>query len=189
MYGRLPGYVLSEEGVVMAKAAARHLAGRDIAAVLSSPLERTIQTAQELVDTFGLEMRVEDRLIEPTIHFQGYRFRVGGGSLRHPMHWPQLRNPFRPSWGEPYSEIASRMLAAIAVARDSARGREAVCVTHQLPIWVVRRAIERRTLWHLPNRRQCALASITSLTCVDDRIVSVTYAEPAGPEDRSSAGA
>lgn len=189
VYGRLPGYLLSDEGVIMAKAAARHLANRDVAALFSSPLERTRQTAQELADTFGIGVRVEDRLIEPTIHFQGYRFRVGGGSLRHPAHWPKLRNPFRPSWGEPYSQIASRMLAAVAVARDAARGREAVCVTHQLPIWVVRRAVEGRPLWHLPNCRQCALASITSLTYVGERIVSVNYSEPAGPEARSAAGA
>lgn len=189
VYGRLPGYVLSDEGVLMAKGAARTFASREVVALFSSPLERTLQTARELEDALGLETRTEERLIEPTIHFEGQRFRAGGGALRHPAHWAALRNPFRPSWGEPYGQIASRMLAAVAVARDAARGYEAVCVTHQLPIWVVRRAVEGRPLWHLPNRRQCALASITSLTYVGDRIASVNYSEPAGPEARSAAGA
>lgn len=189
VYGRLPGYVLSEEGVLMAKAAARSLAGRGVAALFSSPMERTRETAQQFVDTLDLEMRLEDRLIEPTNHFEGKRFAVGGGALRHPGHWAVLHNPFRPSWGEPYAQIASRVLAAVAVARDAARGQEAVCVTHQLPIWVARRAVEGRSLWHMPNRRQCALASITSLKYSGDRIVSVSYSEPGGSQYSSRAGA
>lgn len=180
VYGRLRGYALSEDGVVMAKAAARSLAGRDVAAIFSSPLERARETAQHLGEALGLDMRLDEQLTESGTHFEGHRFRVGGGVLRHPAHWPLLRNPFRPSWGEPYRRIASRMLAAVAAARDAARGREAVCVTHQQPIWVVRRAIEGRPLWHLPNRRQCSLASVTSVTYAGDRAVSVDYTEPAG---------
>lgn len=189
VYGRLPGYSLSEDGVLMAKAAARSLVGRDVTAVWSSPLERTRETSQQLVDLLGLETHVDDRLIEPSINFEGHSFRAGGGALCHPAYWPHLRNPFRPSWGEPYSQIASRMLAVIAVARRACQGHEAVCVTHQLPIWVVRRAVEGRHLWHLPNRRQCALASLTSLTYDGDRVVSVNYTEPAGHVLGKAAGA
>jgi broad specificity phosphatase PhoE len=73
------------------------------------------------------------------------------------------------------------MLAAMADARDAARGHEAVCVSHQLPIWVTRRSVEGRRLWHDPRRRECALASITSFTYDGDEIVAVSYSEPAGP--------
>lgn len=186
VYGRLPGYSLNEDGMVMAKAAAQAFTGRDLVALFSSPMERARETAHQFLDAFSLVPCIDDRLTEAGVHFEGQRFHLRG-ALRHPAHWMHLRNPFRPSWGEPYSQIASRMLAAVAIARDLARGREAVCVTHQLPIWVLRRAVERRPLWHLPDRRQCALASVTSLTYAGDRIVSVRYSEPVAG-DGSAAG-
>ena len=110
----------------------------------------------------------------------------GDGSMRKPRHWKHLRNPLTPSWGEPYQEIAARMLAAVEDARDKAAGHEAVLVSHQLPIWTLRRFVEGRRLPHRPDRRQCALASLTSLEYDGDRLVSVAYTEPAGEASRSS---
>jgi broad specificity phosphatase PhoE len=81
--------------------------------------------------------------------------------LRRPANWWKLRNPVRPSWGEPYLAIAYRMLAAVGDAREAAAGHEAVLVSHQLPIWTLRWYLERRRLWHDPRRRQCGLASLT----------------------------
>lgn len=180
LYGRLPGYHLSEDGVLMAKAAAKWFTGREVTALFSSPMERAQETTEPLAETFELPVTVDDRLIEAANRFEGKTFGVGEGSLRRPANWPHLYNPFRPSWGESYEEIASRMLAAAATARDVARGREAICVSHQLPIWIARRKAERRKLWHHPTRRQCGLASVTSLVYEGDRLVSVLYAEPAG---------
>ncbi|HUK70435.1 MAG TPA: histidine phosphatase family protein [Streptosporangiaceae bacterium] len=180
LYGRLPGFHLSDEGLLMAKVAARHLAARDVTAVFSSPLERARETAGPVAEQFGLPVAIDGRLIEAGNHFEGLTFGVGDGSLRRPQHWVKLRNPFRPSWGEPYSEIADRMLAATTAARDAARGHEAVCVSHQLPIWIARRAVEGGKLWHNPGRRQCGLASLTSFTYEGAKIVSIGYFEPAG---------
>ena len=180
LYGRLPGFHLSEDGRLMAKAAARALAGRDIVKVVSSPLDRARETAEPLAETLGLAADSDRRLIEPANHFEGMTFGVGDGALHHPRHWRHLYNPLRPSWGEPYRDIAKRMLFAAGAARDAARGHEAVCVSHQLPIWVARRAVEHRPLAHRPDRRQCALASVTSFVYDGNRLVQVTYAEPAG---------
>jgi broad specificity phosphatase PhoE len=188
IYGRLPGYHLSAAGRVMAKAAAGFLAGRDITVLRSSPLERAIQTAEPIAAQFGLEVVTDDRLVEPWNHFEGMTFGVGDGSLRKPRHWVHLRNPIRPSWGEPYLEVASRMLAVVTDVMQAARGHEAVCVSHQLPIWVARRQAEDRRLWHDPRRRQCALGSVTSLSYRGDALVAVSYAEPSG-HDQQVAGA
>ena len=189
LYGRLPGFHLSPEGEHMAKAAAAFLAGRDVTLLLSSPLERALETAAPVAAQFGLEVRVDERLIEPWNHFQGERFDVGFPALRRPGNWPRLANPFRPSWGEPYKEVAARVLAAVADVAAAARGHEAVCVSHQLPIWVTRRSVEGRTLWHDPRRRQCALGSVTSLAYEGDRLTSVSYAEPSGSAGTRVAGA
>jgi broad specificity phosphatase PhoE len=189
LYGRLPGFHLSADGRVMAKAAADFLAGRDVTVLRSSPLERALETAEPLAAEFGLEVAVDERLIEPWNHFEGMTFGVGDGSLRRPDHWLYLRNPFRPSWGEPYTEVAARMHAAMSDAERAARGHEAVLVSHQLPIWIARRGFEGRRLWHDPRRRKCALASVTSFTYRAGTIVAVSYAEPAGAGRGQVAGA
>jgi broad specificity phosphatase PhoE len=181
MYGRLPGFHLSEDGILQAKAAAAFLAGRDVTVLLSSPLERALETAVPFAAQFGLEVGVDERLIEPWNHFEGTRFEVGPAALRQPGTWSQLSNPFRPSWGEPYASIEDRMLAVMADAARAAEGHQAVCVSHQLAIWIARRSAEQRRLWHHPGRRQCALGSVTSFTYRDGAITGVSYTEPAGP--------
>ncbi|MFG1998802.1 histidine phosphatase family protein [Spirillospora sp. NPDC048911] len=179
LYGRLPGYRLSEDGVLMAKAAAKWFGERDVTAVFSSPMQRALETAAPLADALDLPVTVDDRLIEADNHFEGMTFGAGTGSLKRPEHWRYLVNPFRPSWGEPYKEIADRMKAAVIRARDTASGHEAVCVSHQLPVWILRLRAEHRRLWHHPGKRQCDLASVTSLAFEGSRLVEVSYHEPA----------
>jgi broad specificity phosphatase PhoE len=179
LYGRLPGYHLSDLGRAMADRIAEHLKNDDVTYVVSSPLERAQETAGPTADVLGLEVATDDRLIEAGNVFEGKTFGVGDGSLRRPTHWKHLRNPFRPSWGEPYVDIAQRMLAAVEEARDKARGHEALAVSHQLPIWTARSFATGRRLWHDPRRRQCSLASLTSFTYDGDTLVAVSYEEPA----------
>ncbi|MEN3585955.1 MULTISPECIES: histidine phosphatase family protein [unclassified Streptomyces] len=179
LYGRLPGYHLSELGRRMADRVAAHLADRDVVHVAASPLERAQETAAPIAGAHGLDVGEDERLIEAENVFQGKTFGIGDGALRRPANWRHVVNPFKPSWGEPYVDQVSRMRAALDSARDRARGHEAVLVSHQLPIWIVRSHVERRRLWHDPRRRQCTLASLTTFTYQGDRIVSVGYTEPA----------
>lgn len=178
LYGRLPGYHLSETGVQMAKAAADWMAGRDVTYLVASPLERAQETAQPFSERFGLPVHVDERLIESLNLFEGKRG-VGDGVLRDPRNWWRLRNPLAPSWGEPYRQVAERMSAALQAARVATEGHEALCVSHQLPIWTLRRYMEHRPLWHDPRRRQCALASVTTFRFDGERLVDISYAEPA----------
>jgi broad specificity phosphatase PhoE len=192
LYGRLPGYHLSDRGVAMAERVAQHLAGdpqpgatgdaperADVVAVFASPMERAQETATPIARAFDVQIRTDERLLEAENKFQGMTFGVGDGSLRHPRHWPLLVNPLRPSWGEPYTAQVARMLAVVDTAREAARGHEAVLVSHQLPVWVTRLALTGRRLWHDPRRRECSLASLTSLRFEDDRLVGLHYTEPA----------
>jgi broad specificity phosphatase PhoE len=183
MYGRLPGWHLSAVGRRMAERAAKPLLDRDVTHIVSSPLERAQETAAPLAAALGLDVHIEDRMVEAGNSFQGLPFGPGDRVWAHPRAWPRLYNPFRPSWGEPYVEIAVRMLAAAWAARDAAAGHEAVCVSHQLPIWTVRLHLEGRSYLHDPRKRECGLASVTSLVYEDDRLVRLEYAEPAGATD------
>ncbi|WP_107080026.1 histidine phosphatase family protein [Streptomyces sp. NBRC 109706] len=179
LYGRLPGYHLSELGRRMAERVAERVAERDIVHVVASPLERAQETAAPIAEALDVPVATDGRLIEAANAFEGKTFGIGDGALRRPANWRLLRNPFRPSWGEPYVDQAVRMKGALDAARDAARGHEALCVSHQLPIWTLRGWVERRRLWHDPRNRQCTLASLTSFTFEGDEIVSVTYTEPA----------
>ncbi len=179
LYGRLPGYHLSERGRAMADMVAASLQDNDIALVIASPLERAQETAAPIAAAHDLPVHTDVRLIEAGNTFEGRKFGVGDGSLRHPTLWPKLVNPFKPSWGEPYAQIAARMLEVVDIARREAAGREAVLVSHQSPVWIARLALEHRRLWHDPRKRQCSLASLTSLTYDDERLLAVTFSEPA----------
>jgi broad specificity phosphatase PhoE len=180
LYGRRDGYHLSDLGQQMAERVAKALGERDIVHLRTSPLERAQETAAPLAEARGLTPMLDPRLIESANVFEGKRFGHGDNALRKPSTWIHLRNPFRPSWGEPYKEVAARMLAAVHDARDAARGQEAAVVSHQLPIWVTRLSLERRSFLHDPRKRQCTLCSVTSLTFRDDTLTTISYSEPAG---------
>jgi broad specificity phosphatase PhoE len=179
LYGRMPGYHLSDLGQKMAQRVADSVGDRDITHVISSPLERAQETAAPLAAARGVEITTDHRVIESTNVFEGETFGVGDGLLKKPAAWVHLWNPFRPSWGEPYKQVVARMLAGVYDARDVAAGHEAVIVSHQLPIWITRLHVEGRSFLHDPRRRQCTLCSLTSLTFEDDRLTTVRYSEPA----------
>lgn len=178
LYGRIPGFRLSTLGEQMADRAAEHFADKDITYVVASPLERAQQTAKPVAVHHKLELATDINLIEADNIFEGQRVSVGDGVLRQPAAWRHLWNPFKPSWGEPYIDIAARMRVAIDAARESAAGHEAVLVSHQLPIWVARLDAEKRRFIHDPRTRECSLASVTSFVFDDADLVAVTYAEP-----------
>ena len=180
LYGRAPGFVLSDRGHAMAARIAERLGDRDITHIVSSPLERAQQTAAPLALVRAVATTIDDRVIESSNVFEGRQFSVGGSLVRQPAVWRHLLNPLKPSWGEPYAEVAARMWAAVEDARAAAEGHEALIVSHQLPIWICRLHAEGRRFFHDPRRRQCTLCSVTSLTFDGDRLMTIGYAEPAG---------
>jgi broad specificity phosphatase PhoE len=178
LYGRMPGFLLSDLGHAMARRVADTIADRDIVQVWASPLERAQQTGQPLAEKLGLEIVTDARVIESSSKFEGRRF-AGEGVLRKPSSWRHLWNPWRPSWGEPYKQVVARMMSAVNDARRAAEGHEIVVVSHQLPIWITRSHAERRSFVHDPRRRKCTLCSLTSFKFEGERLVSLSYSEPA----------
>ena len=179
LYGRRPGFHLSGLGQKMAQRVADTIGDRDITHVVASPLERAQETARPLAAARGVEILTDARVIESTNVFEGQSFSVGDSILKHPECWWHLRNPMRPSWGEPYKAVVARMMAAVYDARDMARGHEAVVVSHQLPIWTARLHMQNRSFVHNPRSRQCTLCSLTSLVFDGDALTSLRYSEPA----------
>jgi broad specificity phosphatase PhoE len=181
LYGRLPGFRLSDAGQQMAVAVAQHLTdvGYDVGRVIASPLQRAQETAAPIAAAFGLEIDTEPRIIEAGNVYEGSRLPSGAKDFLHPRNWWRLRNPWTPSWGEPYTQQADRMWAAIRDAAQQTPDQDTVMVSHQLPIWVARCHFEGRSYLHDPRSRECGLASLTSFTLVDGEPVVMDYSAPA----------
>ncbi|MGO1392240.1 histidine phosphatase family protein [Agrococcus casei] len=192
LYGRIPGYRLSERGERMAQVSAESMTDAPIVRLYASPLERAQQSAQPWSEQFGLEAKTETRIIEPWNKFEGGKFDLKGALLK-PSRWHLIRNPFEPSWGEAYDAIAQRVIAAMEDAWDeldeSGETGEIVMVCHQSPIWMAHLAIAGQRLWHDPRTRRCDLSSITSFERRDGRFAEVAYADPAANIDRIDTGA
>ena len=181
LYGRQSGWHLSQRGREMAETVALWSKQFDLGALVASPLERAQETAAPISNAHNLMINTDERLIEAGNIFEGKKFELGNGILKHPTSWWHLRNPWKPSWGEPYVDQVNRMLAAIFSARDLAKGKDALVVSHQLPIWILRSAIEKRNFLHDPRKRICTLASVTSVHLDEEgAIEGISYNEPAG---------
>lgn len=184
LYGRLGGFGLTARGEADAAAVAARLAKRDVVRIVASPLERTRQTAAPLAVACSLPVVSDHRLVEASSVLEGRRVDMHRSMLLQPHLWSALWNPWRPSWGEPYRAVAARMWQAVTEVRAHARGHEAVLVSHQMPIWVTRRRAQGTRLAHHPRRRQCELASITSLSFLGDNVTHVEYWYPTADHAR-----
>lgn len=180
LYGRLPGFPLSERGQRTAAAAAGALVALDrpIALIRTSPLIRAQQSAAPIAGRTGLEPELDDELIEASSKLEGGRFRMDLSIFAKPKAWPYLINPLRPSWGEPFTDVRDRMRSAVLRAADAPGDGDVVLVSHQLPIWMVHRTAVGKPLFHNPGARRCSLSSITSVVVEDGTIREVGYLAP-----------
>ena len=180
LYGLQPGWRLSDRGKEMAAVIGQWSTKLDLGAIHASPLQRAQETVAPIIAKHKLSLITDKNLIEASNVFEGKKFELGSGVLRHPASWRYLYNPWKPSWGEPYDQLISRMLKGLFAARDAAGGKDAICVSHQLPIWILRSAVEGRRLLHDPRKRECTLASVTSFELDSEGMISsVSYSEPA----------
>ncbi|HME18086.1 MAG TPA: histidine phosphatase family protein, partial [Mycobacterium sp.] len=79
LYGRLPGFRLSDKGIRQAQAVADALAGRDIVALIASPLQRAQETAAPIAARHDLPVGTDPDLIESANFFEGKRLGPGDG--------------------------------------------------------------------------------------------------------------
>jgi broad specificity phosphatase PhoE len=179
LYGRTPGYGLSELGRQMAERLGEHFADVPLVHLVSSPLQRAQETIAPIAAAHpDLEVHVDERVIEAANVFEGRSFGKRNEILLRPSSWWAMRNPLRPSWGESYTSILARMRAALVDAASHAVGGEALVLSHELPIWMARSWAEGRSLVHDPRRREARLASVTTFTFQGSHLVRVDYTEP-----------
>lgn len=195
LYERLPGFHLSDIGLRMAQATADYIATdpsmNTSVAVYSSPLDRTRETAAEILMRLNgrrerhgetpLELITDDRIIEAGNNFRGTRIGHGRGALWRPRNLRLVSNLWTPSWGESYAHIAQRVNDFAQEKISEYPGKHIIVVTHESPIWSYRHLLETGHAEHNMLLRHTALASITSITYDSDsrNVISITYADPA----------
>ncbi len=184
VYADLPGYGLSERGFAQAAAAARHLADSDVRAVLTSPLQRAVETATPIAERHGLDLTLDDRLVE-----------WGGGVRWAGVRWEQLDEAFPgelaayletpldlPFPVESILDCGARVAAAVREASQALDGGDLVVVSHQDPIhagYLVLAQL-RPAKYHAAKPNHAGIVSVRPLEGPWER---VTYWEPdQGPE-------
>lgn len=179
LYERLDGFGLSELGHKMAKAAAQtlHSEGVEIGTLVASPLQRTRESVAPIEELFGLSAQLDERVIENWNHLRGLP--LGPRAvLEKPSILLKLGNPLKPSWAEPFQQIAGRMTEAALDHWQKTHSGDLVIVSHQLPIWMLYRSAQGLRLPHNPTNRRCSLSSITSFEVRDGKLQEVNYREP-----------
>ena len=195
LYERLPGFHLSDRGRRMAEATARYLAANPqtntAAAIYSSPLDRTRETAQAILTALNetrmarneepLELVTDQRIIEAGNNFRGTRIGHGEGALWRNGNWKLVTNLWKPSWGESYQQIAARVGAFAQEKVREHAGQQIIVVSHESPIWSYRHLLETGHPEHNMLLRHTALASVTSITYDSQtgNVMSITYVDPA----------
>jgi broad specificity phosphatase PhoE len=128
--GRTRGHSLSDLGREQAERVAAALAGRPIAAVVSSPLERARETAAPLAARSGLEVSIEPDLDEIDFgDWTGMEF----GALHALPQWRAF-NVFRSTapipGGETMLKAQARGMAAMGRLRERFPDSEVAVVSH-----------------------------------------------------------
>ncbi len=128
--GRIGGYSLSEAGLAQAHAVADALAAIPVAAVVSSPLERTRETAAPIAARCGCEVAFDDDLLE--IDFGDWTGR-SFESLREWEGWAaftRFRSTAQVPGGESMLAVQTRSIAAVARLRRAYPDGNVVIVSH-----------------------------------------------------------
>jgi len=155
IYGRLPNFHLSDRGRDEANEAARLLAGRPIGLVVTSPMERAVETALPIAAAHGLMPQVDARLLEVGTSFEGLTWK----SL-----WRIVIGPARWRGRERHRELRTRMLIALRESSQRCPDREIVLVSHQGTILALRYALRGWSRAPLPSvLLECPTGSVTTI--------------------------
>ena len=178
--GRTTGHSLSAAGLAQARGVAEALAGLPIAAVVSSPLERTRETAEPIADRFGLDVMIEPDVIE--IDFGDWTGR-SFEQLREWSGWPaftRFRSTAQVPGGESMLAVQMRSIAAVVRLRGAYPDGEIVVVSHGD---VIKSIVAHFLTIPLDMFRRFDIApasrSVVAVSDEDSRVLAVNIPPPA----------
>lgn len=171
VYGRLPGFGLSETGKKQAEALGTFLQTKPITAVYASPLVRAQETASYVAKHFPhVSLVTDERLME-------IRSVVDGkpNSIMFARKWNFYTPDLTREGGEKLSEIWQRMQAFLFDITVKHTGEEVVAVSHGDPIMIVRAKgnNKRLGLQHIRGKEYVPHASGIALELRAHSIVTI----------------
>lgn len=175
--GRLPGVHLNKKGQQQAQSIAEKLAGLPVKAIYSSPLERTLETAEPLARALNLEVIPIPGLLETDCgEWQGQSVKT----LRRLKVWQSVQQRpalFHFPGGEWIGECQHRMVEVIETLRQEHSPQDLlVCFSHSDPI---KQVIAYYLGLPLDNFQRLTIdtASITALQVNDggSRLIMMNY--------------
>ena len=126
---------LTDTGVRQAAAAAKRLAPAGLDAIVASPLQRTLRTAEEVAAVTGIPVLTDEGFRETDFGaWEGLTF----AEVRE--RWPSemtawLADPeVAPPGGESFAEVSVRVTAALRRVVDGRAGQRILIVSHVTPI-------------------------------------------------------
>lgn len=181
LYGRLPNFRLSDEGVKQANAAADYLSQRPISAVYSSPQLRARQTASIIAERHApMLIHISEYINELLTDYQGYPIKE-----LEAIDWEFYENVTPPN--ESPLDLIIRIKKFAQVVRTAYPQQEVIAVTHGDIVvfsmaWAENVSIDGEFKKRVSfERGYPATASITSLYFANDAqdvIPTMTYTVP-----------
>lgn len=163
VYADLPGFGLSERGRRQGAAAAAWLSRHPVTAVVSSPLQRAVETAELIAAPHGAEVTPVDALREWKLlaRWAGCRWpelpRLFPGEVEAYLADPE-RLPFA---AETLAEVGTRTTDAVIAAWRARHDGHVVVVGHQDPTEAARRRLTGRDFREFHSNKPAHAAVVT----------------------------
>lgn len=175
LYGRIPGFVLSETGKQQVHALGKHIAKKKIRHVYTSPLDRTRETASILSTYIPMEhMHPDARLLENATPLEGKPLKE---IALHDFNFyatEHIKNG-----GERIADIADRMTQFFEEIRVRHTNEEVLVVSHGDPIMITYAYYSGLPLTLASIRGDSYVPTATGFTIVfEGEIVGITPLKP-----------
>lgn len=178
IYGRMPGFNLSDFGRKQAENAGKYFIDKDVKQIYTSPLERAFETADFIsnqIPSSTITHSFELNEVESS-SWQGL---TPDELYKNNSYESFINNPNAEIGSENLNQLAARMKKFTESVIKKHKGGKVICVSHEFPILAIKLALEGKPLVSLKSYH-LSTAAILEFQFDDDgkfiRVNSVTSA-------------
>ncbi len=183
LYGHLPGFPLSEKGVLQAHALGRRLARTPARQIYSSPLLRAQQTAEIIAGHIaGSSIITTPDLVEARFGHYLQGVKPKHVPWKRPLWMVHMIRPGMLPHDESVGAMSARVERPIRQILEKHPEEGGICVSHGDPIQAFWVRNTGRPAWAL-HRLQCAKGGVLDLDYRSGVLMSIVYRPPSVDED------
>lgn len=170
VYGWLPHYRLSDEGIEQAKKIQKYFTAKRIDTFYSSSLLRARQTARIIIDNKNIKLNISKLITEWHNKWEGIpkKDRPKKEVLAYYKKASQLKI------GETFQGVQNRVLKFLKKIIKKHLGQNIVCVLHADVISTLKLTLEGKSLDLIPYN-PCDFGSITKIELENDALKDIKY--------------